>query len=537
MRNIYFYTILTNIFVIRYLYKYRCDTFTGKEQASLKPEDPAAEERIQQILSEAQRSMLSPVKANGVRLPLSLTNGDLKDDTGDSERRSPSTGGFPKMPKKESDDIPPEMVARIYQEELAKLLGQQVEDGFRHPMGFDRSPDDIRQALAIYHQELSRLTHLAGSAAGMPGGDAFARFAAAAASAGMANGGGFLGLPAHLIEAGLPLEARMRSDKTTASGRAGENGRGEFGNDQHSSAFSLVTPKPDERGGKRFCDSPLSANSVFPGESAAEDLSAAASPLQRMQSITNSLLTQSATPPSPSVAPRPAKAVLPPITQQQFDNYNNINTEDVVKNIKEQLSQYSISQRLFGESVLGLSQGSVSDLLARPKPWHMLTQKGREPFIRMKMFLEDDGAVHKLVASQYKIAPEKLMRTGGFVQGGTPNAVINSHQALSSVVANHLNNNMNHHQHQQQHNQHNNHRNHLNSNSNNASAKASPMIRNDPIKVQLDRQSPGFMDSGRSTGSTPDHVTNSSASALSALSAHVLSGNNHISTSSTYSIH
>lgn len=44
----------------------------------------------------------------------------------------------------------------------------------------------------------------------------------------------------------------------------------------------------------------------------------------------------------------------------------------------------------------------------------MLTQKGREPFIRMKMFLEDDNAVHKLVASQYKIAPEKLMRTGGY---------------------------------------------------------------------------------------------------------------------------
>jgi hypothetical protein len=86
--------------------------------------------------------------------------------------------------------------------------------------------------------------------------------------------------------------------------------------------------------------------------------------------------------------------------------------------VKEQLSQYSISQRLFGESVLGLSQGSVSDLLARPKPWHMLTQKGREPFIRMKIFLEDENAVHKLVASQYKIAPEKLMRTGGY--SGSP---------------------------------------------------------------------------------------------------------------------
>lgn len=82
------------------------------------------------------------------------------------------------------------------------------------------------------------------------------------------------------------------------------------------------------------------------------------------------------------------------------------------------MSQYSISQRLFGESVLGLSQGSVSDLLARPKPWHMLTQKGREPFIRMKLFLDDENAVHKLVASQYKIAPEKLMRTGSYAVGG-----------------------------------------------------------------------------------------------------------------------
>jgi homeobox protein cut-like len=98
---------------------------------------------------------------------------------------------------------------------------------------------------------------------------------------------------------------------------------------------------------------------------------------------------------------------------------------DLIFQVKEQLSQYSISQRLFGESVLGLSQGSVSDLLARPKPWHMLTQKGREPFIRMKIFLEDENAVHKLVASQYKIAPEKLMRTGGY--SGSPRTSLFKH--------------------------------------------------------------------------------------------------------------
>ena len=98
----------------------------------------------------------------------------------------------------------------------------------------------------------------------------------------------------------------------------------------------------------------------------------------------------------------------------QFDQYAHLNTDELTRKTKEILSQYSISQRLFGEAVLGLSQGSVSDLLARPKPWHMLTQKGREPFIRMKIFLEDETAIHKLVSSQYKIVPDKLLRTGAY---------------------------------------------------------------------------------------------------------------------------
>ena len=99
---------------------------------------------------------------------------------------------------------------------------------------------------------------------------------------------------------------------------------------------------------------------------------------------------------------------------ESFDIWRGFSGGLLTFQVKECLSQYSISQRLFGESVLGLSQGSVSDLLARPKQYHMLTQKGKEPFIRMKLFLDDEHAVHKLVASQYKIAPEKLMRTGNY---------------------------------------------------------------------------------------------------------------------------
>lgn len=58
---------------------------------------------------------------------------------------------------------------------------------------------------------------------------------------------------------------------------------------------------------------------------------------------------------------------------------------------------YSPGQRLFGETILGLTQGSVSDLLARPKPWHKLSLKGREPFVRMQLWLNDPNNVEKLM--------------------------------------------------------------------------------------------------------------------------------------------
>ena len=107
---------------------------------------------------------------------------------------------------------------------------------------------------------------------------------------------------------------------------------------------------------------------------------------------------------------KPLKSVLPPVSQEQFDKYSFINTEDLVKRVKDLLSKYSISQRLFGEYILGLSQGSVSDLLARPKPWMMLTQKGREPFIRMQIFIDDNDAIKKLMSNQYKIPSDKFVQ-------------------------------------------------------------------------------------------------------------------------------
>ncbi|CAF1667360.1 unnamed protein product [Rotaria magnacalcarata] len=96
---------------------------------------------------------------------------------------------------------------------------------------------------------------------------------------------------------------------------------------------------------------------------------------------------------------KPTKALLSPLTEQDISKYRSINTAELVQTVKDILSRYSISQRHFGERILGLSQGSVSDILARPKPWNLLTQKGREPFIRMRAFLDDGNAIKQLVQS------------------------------------------------------------------------------------------------------------------------------------------
>ncbi|ROT76515.1 putative homeobox protein cut-like [Penaeus vannamei] len=340
------------------------------------PDDSVTEERIQHILTEASRAMTSSTATSQA--------GQQDQDSRSTDSKSPASSTHsPSSPlsrgdsrsrirKYDNDDIPQEKVARIYQEELVKLMSRPQEPQLPLPRDpqypgilfpflgqsllFNRSHEEVKLALDAYHQELSKLQ---GNAA-------------------------VTGMGLGAVDLTMPKREQRNGDEE-------EEGRNP----------SVTSP---------FGPSRSKAETTTSGD----DLSVSASPLQRMASITNSLMTGPPISTGSPLTQKPLKAVLPPITQQQFDQYSNMNTEEIVKKVKEQLSQYSISQRLFGESVLGLSQGSVSDLLARPKPWHMLTQKGREPFIRMKMFLEDENAVHKLVASQYKIAPEKLMRTGGY---------------------------------------------------------------------------------------------------------------------------
>ncbi|GBP43026.1 Homeobox protein cut [Eumeta japonica] len=387
------------------------------------------DERLAHILNEASHLMKNP---SG---PQHNDDSRSNEDSSSPRTQCPSpysnkdSSQNRRLKKYENDDIPQEKVVRIYQEELAKIMSRRVEDMRHNREGFpgggmpphmERPPEDIRMALEAYHRELAKIQPGANipNIHNLPGMPPFPNILALQQQAIQQAQNQHMNGSGAVQDLSLPKDKNAKLNGMTDSDKDKAMDAEEA--IRHAgSAFSLVRPKLEpssQQSTGSSASSPLGNAILPPAITPNEDFnnSAAASPLQRMASITNSLISQPTNPPHHPPPQRSMKAVLPPITQQQFDLFNNLNTEEIVRRVKEALSQYSISQRLFGESVLGLSQGSVSDLLARPKPWHMLTQKGREPFIRMKMFLEDENAVHKLVASQYKIAPEKLMRTGNY---------------------------------------------------------------------------------------------------------------------------
>lgn len=65
-----------------------------------------------------------------------------------------------------------------------------------------------------------------------------------------------------------------------------------------------------------------------------------------------------------------------------------IDTKEVAARITQELKRYSIPQAVFASRVLCRSQGTLSDLLRNPKPWHKL-KSGRETFRRMSKWLQE----------------------------------------------------------------------------------------------------------------------------------------------------
>ncbi|KAM5130461.1 homeobox protein cut-like 1 isoform 7-T7 [Callospermophilus lateralis] len=168
---------------------------------------------------------------------------------------------------------------------------------------------------------------------------------------------------------------------------------------------SSEEPKAEEAGGgrERVSGQPRTERSQLPGPSSSSECwkewPSAESPYSQSSELSVAGASRSETPqnsplPSSPIVPmaKPAKPSVPPLTPEQYEvyMYQEVDTIELTRQVKEKLAKNGICQRIFGEKVLGLSQGSVSDMLSRPKPWSKLTQKGREPFIRMQLWLNGE---------------------------------------------------------------------------------------------------------------------------------------------------
>ncbi|VDN12222.1 unnamed protein product [Dibothriocephalus latus] len=64
--------------------------------------------------------------------------------------------------------------------------------------------------------------------------------------------------------------------------------------------------------------------------------------------------------------------------------------------VRRSLNRWGIGQRVFAQRVLNLSQGTVSELLSKPKSWNRLTEKGRSSYRRMAEWLNNPDSVREL---------------------------------------------------------------------------------------------------------------------------------------------
>jgi hypothetical protein len=112
---------------------------------------------------------------------------------------------------------------------------------------------------------------------------------------------------------------------------------------------------------------------------------------------------------------RPVEARLQEILRYNMDRYASqaLDTLHISRRVRELLSVHNIGQRLFAKYILGLSQGTVSELLSKPKPWDKLTEKGRDSYRKMHAWACDDNAIMMLKGLIPKKGRRPIRRCGG----------------------------------------------------------------------------------------------------------------------------
>ena len=114
----------------------------------------------------------------------------------------------------------------------------------------------------------------------------------------------------------------------------------------------------------------------------------------------------------------PMEARLQDMLRYNMEKYAGqaLDTLGMSRRVRELLSIHNIGQRLFAKYVLGLSQGTVSELLSKPKAWEKLTEKGRDSYRKMHAWCYDENAVMLLKS----LIPRKgeLMRPAPLLMKG-----------------------------------------------------------------------------------------------------------------------
>lgn len=107
----------------------------------------------------------------------------------------------------------------------------------------------------------------------------------------------------------------------------------------------------------------------------------------------------------------PMEARLQEMLRYNMDKYanQNLDTLQISRRVRELLSVHNIGQRLFAKYILGLSQGTVSELLSKPKPWDKLTEKGRDSYRKMHAWGCDDAAILLLKSLIPKKGKSKIL--------------------------------------------------------------------------------------------------------------------------------
>jgi hypothetical protein len=80
-----------------------------------------------------------------------------------------------------------------------------------------------------------------------------------------------------------------------------------------------------------------------------------------------------------------------------------LDTTYVSNIVRKILAQHNIGQRIFARYILSLSQGTVSELLSKPKAWSKLTEKGKESYRKMWSWANSEESILALKS----ISPRK----------------------------------------------------------------------------------------------------------------------------------